>query len=212
MHKMSTTMHKSAPTNVVTHLKKNRPTANGSIDHKSSQNAKIKENISSAASKIAVIDIEKQNRLSKAISLHSKGLNQEEIAQELHVDQSTVCRDLQYIKHESRIKIEMYLREDILFEYVRYMAGSNEITRHLWEIVQDNETTTKEKTNALSCLMQSYNSRLQTLTTGPESYMNIKKSLSEIDLQRLVESSPALKAQVNQRKLFQKSWFNFKSR
>ena len=76
------------------------------------------------------------------------------------------------------------------------MAGSNEITRHLWEIVQDNDTTTREKTNALSCLMQSYNSRLQTLTTGPESFMNIKKSLSEIDLQRLVDSSPALKAQV----------------
>ena len=84
------------------------------------------------------------------------------------------------------------------------MACSNEITGHLWEIVQDNDTTTKEKTNALSCLTQSYNSRLQTFTSGPESYMNIKKSLSEIDLQRLVDSSPALKAQVNQRKLFQK--------
>src|SRR5689334_306878 len=155
----------------------------------------------SAVSNIAVIDIEKQNRLSKIISLYSKGLNQEEIAQ-LFIDQSTVCRDLQYIKHEARIKIEKYLRDDILFEYVRYMAGSNEITRHLWEIVQDNETNIREKTNALSCLMQSYNSRLQTLTSGPESYMNIKKSLSGIDLQRLVDSSPVLKAQVNQRKLF----------
>jgi len=47
--------------------------------------------------------------------------------------------------------------------------------------------------------MQSYNSRLQTLTSGPESYMNIKKSLSEIDLLRLVDSSPVLKAQINQR-------------
>ena len=84
-----------------------------------------------------------------------------------------------------------------MFEYVRYMAGSNEITRHLWEIVQDNNTTTKEKTNALSCLMQSYNNRLQTLTSGPESYMNIKKSLSEIDLQRLVESSQGKKSQIN---------------
>ena len=134
-----------------------------STDHNSSQNAKIKENVSSAASKIAVIDIEKQNRLSKVISLHSNGLSQEEIAQELYIDQSTVCRDLQYIKHEARIKIEKYLRDDILFEYVRYMAGSNEITRHLWEIVQNSDTTTKEKTSALSCLMQSYNSRLQTL-------------------------------------------------
>ncbi|MGA9841640.1 MAG: hypothetical protein WBQ25_04945 [Nitrososphaeraceae archaeon] len=65
------------------------------------------------------------------------------------------------------------------------MASSKEITRHLWEIVQNNDATTREKTNALSCLMQSYNSRLQTLTAGPESYMNVKKSLSEIDLQRL---------------------------
>src|SRR5262245_3330612 len=66
---------------------------------------------------------ERENRL----SLYSKGLNKEEIARELHVDQSTVSRDLQYIKHETRIKIEKYLRDDILFEYVRYMAGSNEI-------------------------------------------------------------------------------------
>lgn len=42
------------------------------------------------------------------------------------------------------------------------MAGSNEITWRLWEIVQDNDTTTKEKTNPLSCLMHSYNSRFQT--------------------------------------------------
>ena len=103
--------------------------------------------------------------------MHSKGLNQEEIAEELYINQSTVCRDIQYIKHEAKIKIEKYLRDDILFEYVRYMAGSNEITRHLWEIVQDNNTSTREKTNALSCLLQSYNSRLQTLTAGPESYV-----------------------------------------
>ena len=175
----------------------------GSTDLNKNQNEPAKENMA-ATSKIAIIDIERENRFSKVISLYSKGLNQEEIARELCVDQSTVSRDIQYIKHEARIKIEKYLRDDILFEYVRYMAGSNEITRHLWEIVQDNDTTTREKTNALSCLMQSYNSRLQTLTSGPESFMNIKKSLSDIDLQRLVESSPVLKAQVNQRKLFHK--------
>jgi predicted transcriptional regulator len=160
--------------------------------------------------KITVLDIEKENRLSKVISLYSKGLNQEEIAQELHVDQSTVSRDLHFIKHEARKQIERYLREDILFEYIRYMAGSNEITRKLWEIVQNENSTTKEKTNALSILMQSYNSRLQTLTAGPESYMNIKKSLSEIDLQRLVDSEPVLKAHVQQRKLFPKGLRSFK--
>jgi hypothetical protein len=84
-------------------------------------------------------------------------LTQEEIARELNVDQSTVSRDLQYIKQEAKKKIEKYLNEDILFEYLRYIAGSNEVTRKLWEIVQNEKTMTKDKMNALSLLMQSYN-------------------------------------------------------
>jgi transcriptional regulator with XRE-family HTH domain len=181
----------------------------GQRHHTTKNNYKttIKSNL---ATKITALDIKKENRLSKVISLYSKGLSQEEIAQELNVDQSTVSRDLHFIKHEARKQIERYLREDILFEYMRYMAGSNEITRNLWQIVQNESATTKEKTNALSILMQSYNSRLQTLTAGPESYMNIKKNLSEIDLQRLVDSEPILKAQVQQRKLFPKGLHNFK--
>ena len=78
MHKMSTTVHKNTPSKFVTGLKNNSSTAISSAD-KSNQKASIKGNMA-AASKIAVIDIEKQNRLSKVISLYSKGLNQEEIA------------------------------------------------------------------------------------------------------------------------------------
>jgi predicted transcriptional regulator len=150
------------------------------------------------------LDIARESRLSKVVSLYSKGLNQEEIAQELHIDQSTVSRDLQFIKQQAKKQIEKYLREDILFEYLRYMAGSTEVTRKLWEIVQDKNTTSKEKINALSVLMQSYNSRLQTLTNAPESYMNIKKSLSEIDLQTMIDSNPVLKAHIQQKKLLPK--------
>src|SRR5215211_6041746 len=142
---------------------------------------------------LPVLDIEKENRLSRIISLYSKGLTQAEIAQELGVDQSTVSRDLQFIKQEAKKKIEKYLNEDILFEYLRYIAGSNEVTRKLWEIVQDKNITTKDKTNALSLLMQSYNKRLETLIGGPESYMNAKKSVSEIKFQERVDNDPILK-------------------
>jgi transcriptional regulator with XRE-family HTH domain len=131
--------------------------------------------------------------LSKIISLYSKGLTQAEIAQELGVDQSTVSRDLQFIKQEAKKKIEKYLNEDILFEYLRYIAGSNEVTRKLWEIAQNENITTKDKINALSLLMQSYNKRLEMLIGGPESYMNAKKSVSEIKFQEKVDNDPMLK-------------------
>src|SRR5215203_5755673 len=142
---------------------------------------------------LPVLDIEKENRLSRIISLYSKGLTQAEIAQELDVDQSTVSRDLQFIKQEAKKKIEKYLNEDILFEYLRYIAGSNEVTRELWGIVQNKKTMTKDKMNALSLLIQSYNKRLEMLIGGPESYMNAKKSVSEIKFQEKVDSDPMLK-------------------
>jgi transcriptional regulator with XRE-family HTH domain len=142
---------------------------------------------------LPVLDIEKENRLSRVVSLYSKGLTQAEIAQDLDIDQSTVSRDLQFIKQEAKKKIEKYLNEDILFEYLRYIAGSNEVTRELWGIVQSEKTMTKDKMNALSLLMQSYNKRLEMLIGGPESYMNAKKSVSEIKFQEKVDNDPMLK-------------------
>ncbi len=148
---------------------------------------------SSNIQNLPVLDIEKENRLSRIVSLYSKGLTQAEIAQELGVDQSTVSRDLQFIKQEAKKKIEKYLNEDILIEYLRYIAGSNEVTRELWGIIQNEKTITKDKMNALSLLMQSYNKRLEVLIGGPESYMNAKKSVSEIKFQERVDSDPMLK-------------------
>jgi predicted transcriptional regulator len=150
---------------------------------------------------LPVLDIEKENRLTRIISLYSKGLTQVEIAQELGVDQSTVSRDLQFIKQEAKKKIEKYLNEDILFEYLRYIAGSNEVTRELWGIVQNEKTMTKDKMNALSLLVQSYNKRLEMLIGGPESYMNAKKSMSEIKFQERVDGDPMLKM-LNERSRF----------
>jgi hypothetical protein len=45
------------------------------------------------------------------------------------------------------------------------------------------------------------------MTAGPQSYMNIKKSVSEIDLQNMVDNNPLLKAQVERKKLFPKGLF-----
>jgi predicted transcriptional regulator len=216
MHKMSATMHKNTAMKILTHPrnpgtvgKENDPIRNKDNSANSRRNVNIDTKMNQSK-EITVLDIEKETRLSSVISLYSKGLNQEEIAHELHIDQSTVSRDLHFIKQEAKKQVEKYLREDILFEYLRYMAGSNEITRKLWQIVENESATTKEKTNALAQLMQSYNSRLQTLTACPESYMNIKKSLSEIDLQRRVDSDSFLKAQVEHKKLFPHGFIGFR--
>jgi predicted transcriptional regulator len=176
---MTSAMHKKIPEQLNSETTVNRT----SVVNQTSSNLQ----------NLPALDIEKENRLSRIISLYSKGLTQTEIAQELGVDQSTVSRDLQFIKQEAKKKIEKYLNEDILFEYLRYIAGSNEVTRKLWEIVQNERIMTKDKMNALSLLTQSYNKRLEMLIGGPESYMNAKRSVSEIKFQERVNSDPMLK-------------------
>ena len=80
-------------------------------------------------------DIDRENRFSKLISLYSKGLNQNEIATELGVNQSTISRDLQLINRQTRSQLDKYFRDDILFEFISYKNGSNEVIKELWEIV-----------------------------------------------------------------------------
>jgi predicted transcriptional regulator len=155
-------------------------------------------------------NIERENRLTAILRLHTRGFNQEQIAQELHIHQSTVSRDLHLVQQESKKHVEKYMREDILLEYLRYLVGSNEITRTLWEMVQNKDTTRKEKMNAISLLMQMYDSRLQRLTAGPESFLNVKKSISEIDLRKMAEVNPVLQARLNNKTLFGKDFSLFK--
>jgi transcriptional regulator with XRE-family HTH domain len=140
------------------------------------------------------LDIARENRLSQIISLYSKGLTQSEIAEKMGVNQSTISRDLQHLQQEAKKSIWKYLNEDILFEYLRYIVGNNEISKKLWEIVQDDENASaKDKTNALSLLNQSYTKRLEILMNGVESIKNVKKNTSEIQEHDRIENDPLLK-------------------
>ena len=139
------------------------------------------------------LELQRENRISQVISLFSKGLTQSEIAEKMEVNQSTVSRDLQLLQQEAKKKIWKYLNEDILFEYLRYIVGNNEISKKLWEIVQNENTSTKDKTNALSLLNQSYIKRLEILMTGVESFKDVKKSVSEIEDIEMMDRNPMLK-------------------
>ena len=140
--------------------------------------------------------LQQQNRRAKVLGLHSKGMTQAEIASVLQVDQSTVSRNLKYIKEESRKYIEQYVTKDIPFEFNRCLAGLDQITKKLWEIADDTNTaitTKKDKMAALSMLIHCYNVRLEMLIGGPESNMNAIKHINEIKDREKIESDPVLK-------------------
>jgi Trp operon repressor len=139
------------------------------------------------------LDFSFENRLAQIIGLLSKGYTQQEIAQQIGVHQSTISRDSKYLKQEAKRQIWEHFDKDILFEYYRYLGGNNEISKKLWEIVQDVKTSTKEKTNALSLLNQLSLKRLEILMNGPESLKNVKKNIAEIKDIDKIENDSLLK-------------------
>jgi transcriptional regulator len=128
-------------------------------------------------------DFEHQDRLAKVLMFQSKGFSQSEIARKLNVNQSTVSRDLAEIRKKARSSIDLYVKEEIPNEFQIYIPGLNEITKNLWEILEDKQNpkiSIKDRTYVLSLLMQCYSRRIEMLVGGPDSNMNAKKHMDDI--------------------------------
>jgi transcriptional regulator len=130
-------------------------------------------------------DFQHQDRLAKVLMFQSKGFSQSEIARKLNVNQSTVSRDPAEIRKKARSSIDLYVKEEIPNEFQIYISGLNEITKNLWEIVEDKQNpkiSIKDRTYVLSLLMQCYSRRIEMLVGGPDSNMNAKKHMDDIQL------------------------------
>jgi transcriptional regulator len=136
-------------------------------------------------------DLEHQDRLVRVLTLHSKGFSQSEIARKLDVNQSTVSRDLNEIKKKARKTIDRYIGEEIPNEFQIYISGLNEITKNLWEILEDKQDakiSVRDRTYVLSLLMQCYTKRIEMLVGGPDSEMNARLHMDKI---RIDEKYPS---------------------
>ncbi len=128
------------------------------------------------------LGIEHQVRLSNVLTLYSKGLSQSDIAKKLDINQSTVSRDLKYLKIESRKQLELNMKEEVPFEFQVYATGVMQVIKKLWERIEaeDPNITIKDRNYALSLLIQSYSKRPEMLVGGPHSGMNAIKHVSLI--------------------------------
>jgi transcriptional regulator len=126
---------------------------------------------------------ENQDRRAKVLMLHSKGYSQSEISVKLNVNQSTISRDLAEIRKKARSSLDVYVIDEIPNEFQIYISGLNQIIKNLWEMVDDegnSKITVKERVYLLSLLMQCYSKRIEMLVGGPDSKMNARKHMHDI--------------------------------
>jgi Trp operon repressor len=105
-------------------------------------------------------------RRAKIMELLSKGENnQSEIARILQVDKSIICRDIAYLRQQSKENIKRYIDERLPEEYEKCLVGLNAITKEAWNTAANTEDK-REKIQALSLAKDCYSMKLDLLTNA----------------------------------------------
>ena len=94
-------------------------------------------------------------RRNKVQELLVQGYSQWDIAANLKVDQSTISRDIDYLRQQSKQKIRKYIDETLPNEYEKCLVGINSILKEAWNTSQNTENK-KEKIQALSLAKECY--------------------------------------------------------
>lgn len=108
-------------------------------------------------------------RREKVYSMLSQGLNEVEIAKQLNVDQSTICRDVKTIKRESQKTIQVIVDDILPFEFGKSLLSLNHIIKDCWIIINDNtgKWSNKDKINAMKLVKDTEMTRFEILKNGP---------------------------------------------
>jgi IS30 family transposase len=94
-----------------------------------------------------------------------QGHSQWDIADNLKVDQSTISRDIDYLRQQSKQKIRKYIDETLPNEYEKCLVGITSILKEAWDTSQSSENK-KEKIQALSLAKECYSMKLDLLTNA----------------------------------------------
>ncbi len=117
-------------------------------------------------------------RRNKVKELLTRGYNQSEIANTLHISQPTISRDIHYIQKEIRKSTENY--GEHLFEVYRSnLLGLDEMIKKLWTIVDSPKTDNKDKIKAIALIDQYCKERLE-LIQSETSLINKKRYMDDL--------------------------------
>jgi hypothetical protein len=97
-------------------------------------------------------------RRNKVQQLLVRGYSQWDVAEELQIDQSTVSRDVQYLRQNAEANLQKHIQQKLPEEYQRCLTGMNQVLKLSWQIANNTP-----KQNG-----QDHNDNINTITTGDD--------------------------------------------
>ena len=113
---------------------------------------------------------ERRRQVSKFLS---QSFTETEIAEKLHVDQSTISRDIKVLKELSNQFIFDLAKSDLAFYYLQCIEGIEQVKKETWDILKDQNLIPRDRLYALKLVKECNESKFSLFNEGP-SIMNVQ--------------------------------------
>jgi predicted transcriptional regulator len=104
-------------------------------------------------------------RRSKVLELLAKGHSQTDIAKSLGVSPALISIDVQYIREQSKKRLETHFQDQLPYEYARAMTGINATLKRVSEMLEENKDP-KIKIECMKLQMELWKSVMSMATDG----------------------------------------------
>jgi predicted transcriptional regulator len=102
-------------------------------------------------------------RRTKVLELSSQGHSQPEIARILQISQSTVNRDIGYLRELARQNLQKHIQDKLPEEYQNCMTGINQVLKICWDIVNKSRNVDNDNDGHQTVTMTDNKTVLQAL-------------------------------------------------
>jgi hypothetical protein len=89
-------------------------------------------------------------RRAKVLELSSQGYSQIEIATDLQIDKSVICRDLVYLRQLANENLKTHVQDKLPEEYQNCMVGINQVLKICWEIVNKSRNVNNDNSQTVT--------------------------------------------------------------
>jgi len=121
-----------------------------------------------------------EGRRKKIASLLAMAATEEEIAQELKVNQSTISRDIRHLKIQAREFVYDLAKSDLAYSYKLCIDGVEQVKRKAWFMFNHELRSPKDKLLALRIIAEANESIFSLFGQGPQ-VLHIRSLNEKID-------------------------------
>jgi predicted transcriptional regulator len=137
-------------------------------------------------------------RRNKVQQLLVRGYSQRDVAEELQIDQSTVSRDVQYLRQQAQANLQKHIQQKLPEEYQRCLTGMNQVLKLSWQIANNNNQNDQDHSDNINTITTGdYRTRLQALSLINDCY----KYIMDLTTNGVVITDAVKFVQTNKEKL-----------